>query len=248
MPRLTVKEINEATAVLIEQHPGGIRFGEIYKWFQENHPEVKEGTLAAQIAHVVKVFPGRVQRTGRGIYQPVTAKQIDLKQTPTQSNREGKYYESFATYLRDSLQEVGEAVSLGGAAMRKKFGTPDVVGVYRSSKRDIVQFPEEIVAAEIKTSPGDSVTAFGQAVWYRLFSSKSYVVMPETIPTADYDRLESLCLLFGIGLVLFTLNPDNPNYSIRVRAQRFAPDMFYVNEFARRLDEINSDAFKRLFG
>lgn len=72
--------------------------------------------------------------------------------------------------------------------------------------------------------------------------------MPDTIGADDYARLEALCMLFGIGLVLFKPNVDDPAFSIRVRAQRFSPDMFYVNEFADRLYQVNPDAFNQLFG
>ena len=55
-------------------------------------------------------------------------------------------------------------------------------------------------------------------------------------------------MLFGIGLVLFDENePRNPDFAIRVRAQRFTPDMFYVNEFAERLKESDPENFERLF-
>ena len=64
----------------------------------------------------------------------------------------------------------------------------------------------------------------------------------------DKDRLESLCMLFGVGLVLFDLDKDNPNFEIRMRAQRFSPDMFYVNEFADRLKAHDPDTFQKLFG
>jgi len=48
---------------------------------------------------------------------------------------------------------------------------------------------------------------------------------------------------FGFGLVLFDLDKDNLNFSIRVRAQRFSPDMFYVNEFADRLRLRDAEVF-----
>ena len=48
-------------------------------------------------------------------------------------------------------------------------------------------------------------------------------------------------------LVLFDLDPKSPNFSIRVRAQRFSPDMFYVNEFADRLRQLDSETFETLF-
>lgn len=71
--------------------------------------------------------------------------------------------------------------------------------------------------------------------------------MPTTISDEDLSRLEALCMLFGVGLVLFEPNPKSPDFSIRVRAQRFSPDMFYVNEFARRLHQHDAALFEDLF-
>ena len=71
--------------------------------------------------------------------------------------------------------------------------------------------------------------------------------MPNTISDEDLSRLEALCMLFGIGLVVFTPDPKAPDFSIRVRAQRFSPDMFYVNEFARRLHQHDPSLFESLF-
>jgi hypothetical protein len=45
----------------------------------------------------------------------------------------------------------------------------------------------------------------------------------------------------------FDLNKDAPQFSIRVRAQRFSPDMFYANEFADRLKQHNPEMFRELF-
>jgi hypothetical protein len=120
--------------------------------------------------------------------------------------------------------------------------------VYKPLASHRIKFDLEIVSAEIKVNPDQPVVAFGQAVAYRLFSSKSYVVMPTTISPEDYGRLEALCMLFGIGLVLFNSNVNDPDFSIRVRAQRFSPDMFYLNEFADRLYQLDPAIFNQLFG
>ncbi len=72
--------------------------------------------------------------------------------------------------------------------------------------------------------------------------------MPTTLAEEDQSRLESLCMLFGVGLVLFNLDKSNPRFLIRVRAQRFSPDMFYVNEFAERLKLHDAQVFEQLFG
>ena len=65
-----------------------------------------------------------------------------------------------------------------------------------------------------------AAVAFGQAVACRLFSTKCYVVMPTTISDEDQSRLEALCMLFGVGLVVFDVDPKAANYSVRVRADR----------------------------
>ena len=101
----------------------------------------------------------------------------------------------------------------------------------------------------LRKERGDSLffAHFGQAVAYRLFATKAYIVMPTSLSEKDKGRLEALCMLFGAGLVLFDLNKDAPGFSIRMRAQRFSPDMFYVNEFAETLKNHNAEAFEKLF-
>jgi hypothetical protein len=126
-------------------------------------------------------------------------------------------------------------------------GTPDVVGIYKPLASNLIKFPLEMVSAEIKIDPQAPVVAFGQAVAYRLFSTKTYIAMPTILTEEDQSRLEALCMLFGVGLVLFDLDKEAPKFSIRVRAQRFSPDMFYVNEFAERLRVHDVDVFEKLF-
>lgn len=122
-----------------------------------------------------------------------------------------------------------------------------LIGVYKPQAANLIKFPPELVSAEIKVDPQQPIVAFGQAIAYRLFSHKTYIAMPSSLSEGDQSRLEALCMLFGLGLVMFDPNPKAPNYSIRVRAQRFTPDMFYVNDFADRLRAHDADVFEQLF-
>ena len=82
------------------------------------------------------------------------------------------------------------------------------------------------------------ITAFGQCCSYKLFSHKSYLVVPNSSSEEDISRLDSLARIFGIGLVLF--KPDDPNqpqFTIRVRASGEQPDMFYVNKYLRLVEK-----------
>ena len=144
---------------------------------------------------------------------------------------EEKFYEPFRRWLVEDLEECTKAVVVGGSQLKDKFGTPDVIGVLRPRFDDIIPSLIEIVSVEIKVSPAGLITAFGQACSYMLFSHKSYIVVPAAAPPDDIDRLESLSLIVGIGLILFDSNsPDAPNFEIRARARKHEPDMFYVNQ------------------
>ena len=113
-----------------------------------------------------------------------------------------------------------------------KWGTPDVIGKRESKRSDIIQAPVEIVSAEIKPEVSQLVTAFGQACAYCLFSHKSYLVVPKQAPQDEIARLDSLCQVFGIGLVLFDSgNPKDPDFSVRVRPRKQEPDLFYANKY-----------------
>lgn len=81
------------------------------------------------------------------------------------------------------------------------------------------------------------MTAFGQACAYRLFSHKSYLVVPDASPQDEVARLDALCQVFGIGLILFNASsPEAPNFVIRVRALKRDPEMFYVNKYMRLIE------------
>jgi hypothetical protein len=112
---------------------------------------------------------------------------------------------------------------------------------------NLIKFQPEIVSAELKTDPQAPVVAFGQATAYRLFSAKCYVVVPRTVSEEDLARLQALCMLFGMGLVVFDVDPKTPNFEPLLRAQKFSPDMFYVNEFARRLHQHDATLYEKLF-
>jgi hypothetical protein len=248
---LGVKEIREEGRKIVLANPGGIRYAEIVAKIQLDFPTTNPLTIQAQIANsLVQSFPTELTKPSRGLYVPLLNGVAPLPSIvpPPTAYTEQHFYEPFATYLQNDLEEATSAAELGGASLKTKWGTPDVVGVYRPVTSDLVKFAPEIVAAEIKIDANQPVVAFGQAVAYRLFASRSYVVMPSTMTARDQSQLEALCMLFGIGFVLFDpQNPKAPSWQIRVRAQGHAPDVFYVNEFARRLHESQPATFHKLF-
>lgn len=94
------------------------------------------------------------------------------------------------------------------------------------------------ISAEMKTDTSGLITSFGQACAYRIFSHKTYIVIPKNSSGNDKSRLESLCLISGIGLIFFdSTNIQNPQFEIRVRPLRHEPDMFYVNRYMKQIEE-----------
>ena len=159
------------------------------------------------------------------------------KRTPPEAD----FYESFAKYLLygqddgddNRLRECTKAIKLGGgSSARGKWATPDVVGILKSREDDPVKFPTEIVSAEIKndTSLSQLIEGFGQACAYRLFSHKTYLVIPVA---GKSERIKTLCHIFGIGLVCFNPaeEPSPSMFAVELLAQRHSPDPFYAKEF-----------------
>ena len=109
----------------------------------------------------------------------------------------------------------------------------------REARRsDIIKPPTEMVSAEIKLDSSNLITAFGRACSYRLFSHRSYIVVPDNSSEDDIGPLDALYRIFGIGLVIFNpLDPKDPDFRIRSRAAREEPDMFYVNKYLKLVED-----------
>ena len=246
--KFSVHQIRSRAREIIASRPDGIRFKQLVRQILADAPETSENTVQGSVYNLHEMYPQEIAKPSRGLFQPVDATKVVLPAPKVGACSETEFYAPFATFLKDDLDEVTVASHVGGNGFRTKWGTPDVVGVYRPTSSNLIKFDPEIIAAEIKVDPSQPVVAFGQAVAYRLFAAKTYMVMPRAIGEADLSRLEALAMLFGIGLVLFAVDPRAPDFTIRVRAQRFLPDTFYVNEFADRLKEMDRKLFEELFG
>ena len=256
MAKLSIRQIHDLARSIVSKKPGGVRRSALEDEIWQQNPETPRKTIGASIWDLDKRFPREIAKPSRGLFTPADKSGAEIgvpeaiQPVSAASTRlqEQDFYESFGQWLKNDLDEATEVAPLGGAGLKSKWGTPDVIGIYKPLAGNLIKFPIEILSAEIKIVPQEPVVAFGQAIAYRLFSTKTYIAMPTSLTQEDQSRLESLCMLFGVGLALFDLNKDAPRFSIRVRAQRFSPDMFYVNEFADRLKKFDSQVFQRLFG
>jgi len=233
---------------ILEKAPKGLRFSEIKRQLKELFGDkIKETTLTNYLVQLRRdIEEGKVSEIvipDKGVY---IHRQFygGLEKRKPAKVREEEFYPSFANFLVNDLMECTTAIPLGGNLFQDKWGTPDVIGVYKFSQIDPIKPPPEIVTAEIKIDENQLITAFGQACAYKLFSHKVYLVVPNS--SKDLARVESLCLRFGIGLIVFdATNPENPNYEIRTRALKSEPDYYYLNEYLRKLKK---EQLAELFG
>jgi len=212
-------------------------------------------SIGNDITGLDRKVPEKVYKPTRGLYRhtkfkeqaqaPDSALEPSLRARKQQREPkvpEEKYYGLFAAWLTDELEEVTHAIPLGGNTFRDRWGTPDVLGKYEGRRSDVVKGMTCIVAAEVKTDTTNLLTGFGQACAYRLFSHKSYLVIPEHTSTDERDRLEALCHMYGIGLVMFdAFSPAKPNFRLLARPVKHEPDLSYTNRYIRHVEG-------RLFG
>ncbi len=241
------KNIVEKALELLDGHSDGLRYSELVKEILKIMPGETVGIIQNAVWNLDIQQSSKIYKPSRGLFRLTKYKSDDFGMPPTQvphkpkqapTGKEEDFYGPFADWLVSELEDCSKAIALGGNKFKDKWGTPDVIGKNESNRSDIIQAPVEIVSAEIKADVNLLITAFGQSCSYRLFSHKVYLVIPKNSPQDDIARLDSLCMVFGIGLILF--NPtdvENPEFGIRVRAIRHDPDMYYVNRYMKLIEK-----------
>ena len=245
MSTKVTERIKETAIELLKKQPDGLRFSELVELISDGDPKLNRNTINGSIWNLDAVFPEEVYKPSRGLFRLVEFKDPetdDLKQEVQPKEllkiKEEDFYAPFSNWLQNDIEDVTHSIPLGGNRFKDKWGTPDVIGKRESKRSDIIQGPVEIVSAEIKTEPSQLITAFGQACAYKLFSHKCYLVIPKQSSQDEIARLDSLCQLFGIGLVLFDINnPISPDFTIRVRPNKHEPDLFYTNKYMSKIEQ-----------
>jgi hypothetical protein len=229
-PMTTIrKRVSDAALSIIKAQPAGIRWADLMRAVSKDLPGENQNTIAGSLHHFANHLPPGVHKPDRGIYAfGELAPHVSPK---TANYREADFYQSFADWLVGDLEEATRAAPIGGNGAGGKWGTPDVIGLYQPRKTDPIQFTEEIVAVEIKIDANSLIVAFGQACAYKLFAHRVYIAVPRDSNSQDLKRLDALAGVVGIGLIKFNADdPQNPDFTVMVRAAKHEPDYFYANE------------------
>lgn len=169
MAKLSVKGVRDLARSIVASRPGGIRVSTLVTEIYKQNPETPIKTIWGSVWNLHTIFPDEIGKPSRGLFARIddSGNESVIVGSPEQVAptgiriREVEFYEPFAEWLKNDLEEVNSVVSLGGAGLKSKWGTPDVVGTYKPRASDLIKFPLEIVSAEIKIDPQAPVVAFG---------------------------------------------------------------------------------------
>src|SRR5579864_7891692 len=140
MAKLSVQEIRDKAKAIIAESPGGVRYGALVDKIRAESPETPKNTIAGSVWNLDALLPTAISKPSRGLFKPINAGGGDeaiVVGDPEQiaptgvKIHESEFYEPFADWLKNDLDEVTDVAPLGGAGMRSKWGTPNVIGVYK---------------------------------------------------------------------------------------------------------------------
>ena len=236
------EQITSKALEILRDNPQGVRYSQLVNMIKEAFSEIPINTIHGTVWNLDVTLPKEIYKADRGLFrhtsfrEDTTAEEVLVTPTVAAINEED-FYKPFADYLKNDLEECTKAIKLGKSKFRDKWGTPDVIGIKKPRPSDIVKPEVVIVSAEIKIDTTGLITAFGQACAYKTFSHKVYIVIPKNSSEEDKSRIESLCLIFGIGLIFFdSTNAETPQFEIRVRPTKHEPDTFYVNKYMKMVE------------
>ncbi len=238
--------IKESAFKLLAENPAGLRYSELHAKISIADKSFNSNTINGCIWDLDVKFPDKIYKPSRGLFRLTQYRSLETEsqsESLATSIKEGlikeeDFYSPFADWLKNEIEDVTRVIPLGGNIFKDKWGTPDVIGIREPQRSDIIKGQTEIVSAEIKTETSQLVTAFGQACAYKIFSHKTYLVIPKQSAEDEISRLDSLCQIFGIGLVTFDLfAPTLPDFRILVRPTKHEPDLFYTNKYLPKVEK-----------
>jgi len=190
----------------LKENKSGLRFSELLRQIQLVDPKLKSSTVNSSIWNLDAIFPDEVYKPSKGLFRLSIFRQGDIPALPSNQEptpklriREEAFYPLFANWLKNDLEDATHAIALGRNVFKCRWGTPDVLGKSESRRSDVIKGETSIVAAEIKADVSATVTGFGQACAYRLFSHKSYLVIPLQTPQDELEELTHYARCLALG-------------------------------------------------
>ena len=224
----------------------GIRFSALVKKVVAETGE-NENTCNGSLYNMPVEIPEKISRPYRGLFILKENEKLlkDIEQNFEQklvSDKEDDIYHPAKDYLL-SREECTHAVVIGGNIFGKKWGTPDILGAIRAHSDAVYKPTLEIIAVEIKDEGYSPVEALGQAMAYKLFAHRTWLILPED---ADLDRIEGIAISANIGLISFKKGKDGFEFDTLNRPISGHPDFAEVNNQLEKLKEKDKKKYNEL--
>ena len=226
----------------------GIRFSALVKKVVAETSE-NANTCNGSLWNLPKELPEKVSKPYRGLFilkenekflKDVVEQNLVQKQNTKLT--ENDIYQPARDYLL-SREECTHAVVIGGNIFGKKWGTPDILGAIRTDSDAVYKPPLEIIAVEIKDEGYSPVEALGQAMAYKLFAHRTWLILPDG---SDLDRIEGIAISANIGLVSFSNVKDGFEFVTLNRPAAGHPDFTEVNNILEELKEKDKKKYNEL--
>lgn len=154
MSTSTGKVIAKASELLASASKG-IRYAQLHQEIAAAFPDIPPNTIHGALHKFRTELPSEIYQPAKGLYrhisfrEEVTATEVPLPPKPAAPKiKEEAFYEPFAEWLINELEECTSAIAVGGNVFRDKWGTPDVIGTREAKRSDIIKPPTEIVTAD----------------------------------------------------------------------------------------------------
>lgn len=242
-------EIRKKAIEILErpEHKEGLRFANLVRKIAEETGN-NINTINGSTYNMPNDIPDKIARPHKGLFIlkknliNIIDKESETSEKYSDCFNEDKVYEPAKEYLL-SKGECTHIIITGGSIFGKKWGTPDLLGAIRVSTDAVYQPPIEIVAVEIKGNNYSPVEALGQAMAYKLFAHRTWLVLPET---DDIDRIEGIAMSANIGLVVFNYRNEQFDFETLNRPTMGNPDAEEVNNILNILKEKNKQKYNEL--
>jgi len=216
----------------------GLRFSKLVEMIVDDL-KANSNTVNGAIYNLPNIMQDIVSRPQRGLFilkknvGTILVKKEEVAAKYSDTFKEQDVYEPAKEYLL-SRGECTHAEVIGGSILGKKWGTPDIIGSIRVSTDAVYRPPLELVAIEAKGVNYSPVEALGQAMAYKLFAHRTWLILPET---DDIDRIEGIAKSANIGLVVFNYKNKQFLFETLNRPTAGNPDAEEVNTMLVTLKE-----------
>jgi len=112
MAKLGTKQIKELAKGIIASTPGGVRYSALVERILTEHPETPKNTIHGAVWDLDKTYAGEVLKPSRGLFTINGLPLPVVEPPPPAQLRESDFYDSFAEWLKNDLDEATEAIAL----------------------------------------------------------------------------------------------------------------------------------------